>query len=46
MLSTGILAKESLWRSCELSLGWRPEVAGLDCGCASGPRITSKAREP
>ncbi len=30
MLSAGILSKESLWRSCELSLAGRPEVAGVD----------------
>jgi hypothetical protein len=30
MLSAGIMAKESLWRCCELSIAGRPAVAGLD----------------
>ncbi|HWM21754.1 MAG TPA: hypothetical protein VNO51_18830 [Ilumatobacteraceae bacterium] len=30
MLSAGLLSKASLWRSCQLSLGGRPELAGLD----------------
>jgi hypothetical protein len=30
MLSAGIMSKASLWRSCELSLAGRPELAGVD----------------
>src|SRR6185436_317307 len=30
MLSAGIMSKASLWRSCELSIAGRPELAGVD----------------
>jgi hypothetical protein len=44
MLSAGIMAKESLWHCCELSLTGRPQVAGIDFAALQTRAAGQRAR--
>jgi hypothetical protein len=44
MLLAGIMSKASLWRSCELSLAGRPELAGIDFNALAARAESQRAR--